>query len=181
MARRERNIIDLPSQRRRRAPVPVPKAPRRPFWSGRRRPWRKVMVIALLAALVLFGYGGMGILRTANSGSSACTIVTVVDGDTVRAFCPGRGFLKVRLTGFDTPEVYSPRCFSEWWAGTKASWALNWHLWFADETSLVITGKDRYGRALAALFVDGRNIASTMIGEGHARPYAGGKRTGWCW
>jgi endonuclease YncB( thermonuclease family) len=137
----------------------------------------------MLLALSLVFAGGreaLGYLGLKLSGSASCRVVRVVDGDTVRAACPGRGLVSARLLGFDTPEVYSPKCVGEWWAGTRASWALSRHLWFADDVKIVLSGTDRYGRHLATLFIDGRNIASTMISEGHARLYSGGRREGWC-
>ena len=139
-----------------------------------------VAALLVLSTIILFGREVLGYLGANLSGASECRVVRVVDGDTVRAYCPGRGFVSARLLGFDTPEVFSPKCIGEWWAGTKASWALSHHLWFADDVKIVISGRDRYDRQLATLFVDGRNISSRMIAEGHARPYAGGRRGGWC-
>ena len=138
-------------------------------------------MLLLIGLVVLGGREAVGYLGLTLVGSSGCKVVRVVDGDTVRVACSGRDLLSARLLGFDTPEVYSPKCPSEWWAGTKASWALSRHLWFANKTKIVLSGTDRYGRRLATLFIDGRNIASTMIAEGYARPYAGGRRKGWCW
>jgi len=163
----------------RAAPPPPPK-PRRPRGESLWRPWRKVGILLALGAFFLGGRETLGYLGIRISGGTACRVVRVIDGDTVRIYCPGRGFDLARLIGFDTPEVFSPRCFGEWWAGTKASWALSRHLWTADEVKIVLSGTDRYDRRLATLFVDGRNIAPTMIADGHARPYAGGRREGWC-
>lgn len=48
------------------------------------------------------------------------------------------------------------------------------------------TGRDRYGRTLAQVRVDGRDLAALLIGEGPtpvtegARPYSGGARHAWC-
>ena len=137
-------------------------------------------MLLLIAIAIVGGRDALGYLGVKVSGSAACTVTSVVDGDTVRVFCPGKGFLSARLLGFDTPEVYSPKCFSEWWAGTKASWALSKHLWLADGVKIVLSGTDRYNRRLATLFVDGTNISTTMIADGHARRYTGGQREGWC-
>jgi endonuclease YncB( thermonuclease family) len=134
------------------------------------------IAIAVAALPEVLGYLGVMLY-----GATGCSVTRVIDGDTVHAFCPGRGFIKVRLLGYDTPEVYSPKCPSEWWAGTKATWALRKRLWTAGEVSLVLSGSDRYGRRLGTLFVDGRNISRTMIDAGHARAYGGGRRKGWCW
>lgn len=140
-------------------------------------PWRKVAVLAVLAAGVV-GVQVSGVLSS--SGSGGCRVAWVTDGDTVRAWCPGRGLESVRLTGFDTPEVFSPKCPSEWAKGTIATGALAWHVLMAGEAALVLSGRDRYGRALGRLNLDGRNVADLMIAEGHARRYDGGRRQGWC-
>lgn len=39
---------------------------------------------------------------------------------------------------------------------------------------------DRYGRLLAALALDGQDVADTLIAARLARPYDGGTRQGWC-
>jgi endonuclease YncB( thermonuclease family) len=41
-------------------------------------------------------------------------------------------------------------------------------------------GADRYGRYLVRLDVDGVDIAETLLAEGFARRYAGGRRANWC-
>jgi endonuclease YncB( thermonuclease family) len=41
-------------------------------------------------------------------------------------------------------------------------------------------GQDRYGRTLAVVLADGRDVAEVLIGEGLAREYHGGRREGWC-
>ena len=145
------------------------------------RPWRQVALVALIGAAVVAGRDGVGYLRAKVSGASTCQVTRVVDGDTVRVYCPGRGLASARLTGFDTPEVFSPRCPGEWWAGLRASWALHLHVSSADEVKIVFHGTDRYDRRLAALFLDGVNVAGPMIAAGHARPYQGGRRESWCW
>lgn len=40
----------------------------------------------------------------------------------------------------------------------------------------------KYAKRVIALVTlkDGRNLADVLIAEGHARPYSGGKRLGWC-
>ena len=162
--------------------------PHRLRWRGRRRlrlpralrPWRKVAVLALIAAAVLGGRDGLGYLGAQVSGDTACRVTSVVDGDTVRVYCPGRGFDSARLTGYDTPEIYSPRCPGELWSGLVATWALRGRISSAEEVRIVFEGRDRYDRRLAALFLDGANASRLMIEAGHARPYDGGRREGWC-
>jgi endonuclease YncB( thermonuclease family) len=43
-----------------------------------------------------------------------------------------------------------------------------------------IEGRDKYGRDLIRLILDGADAADILISQGHARPYGGGAREGWC-
>lgn len=135
----------------------------------------------MLALALLVGVVGLAMGRFAHTATpDGCRILWVTDGDTVRAWCPDGGVTPVRLKGYDTPEVTSPGCVSEWIDGTIATGALLWHALRAGESSLTVDGRDRYDRALGRLVLDGRDIAGTMIAEGHARPYDGGPRGSWC-
>jgi endonuclease YncB( thermonuclease family) len=153
-----------------------------PARSALGRLWRRLGYGGQGAAVALGTLAGLAILSAGltGSGGSGCRILAVIDGDTVSAFCPGEGLVRARLEGFDTPESWDPRCLSEWWAGRRATLALRWKLLAAGEIETVLSGSDRYGRRLMTLFLDGENVARAMIAEGHARPYAGGPRAGWC-
>lgn len=134
------------------------------------------MILAVLAA---------GAIALLEAGAEAlpdgrCRVVWVTDGDTVRAICPGRPGGSVRLTGFDTPEVFSPGCVSEWVLGTRATGLLTWRILRAGEVRLTLSGRDRYGRHLGRLTLDGQDVAGIMIEAGLARPYSGGRRESWC-
>jgi endonuclease YncB( thermonuclease family) len=110
-----------------------------------------------------------------------CRVVGIVDGDTIGLHCPGKiGIVSGRILGFDTPEIFSPRCLSETVRGVVAKWDLRLALWHADTIGVGRRGHDRYGRELVLVSVDGQDIATRMIGAGVARPYGGGRRQGWC-
>jgi endonuclease YncB( thermonuclease family) len=108
-----------------------------------------------------------------------CRVVWVTDGDTVRAFCPGRPGGAVRLTGVDTPETFSPGCLGEWLKGMQATGWLIWGV-ATSEARLTLSGRDRYGRHLGRLTLDGRDAGDWLISRGLARAYDGGRRAGWC-
>lgn len=40
--------------------------------------------------------------------------------------------------------------------------------------------RGKYFRLLADVYIDGNSLAKGLIASGHARPYNGGKRLGWC-
>jgi endonuclease YncB( thermonuclease family) len=155
-----------------------------------RAPWRRLSgpraylscaIAAALAGLVLLPL--IADAAAALSGArtvAGCRVLRVIDGDTVTLWCPGEGTQRVRLTGYDAPEKTSPRCPSELALGVAATWALRALLLRGGELSVRRDGRDRYGRVLAALSVDGRPVADRMVASGHGRRYTGGPREGWC-
>lgn len=109
-----------------------------------------------------------------------CAVTLVVDGDTVKLFCPDQGFVTARLMGFDTPEIFSPSCLSELAQGLTATAWLNAALLRASHIAESPEGTDRYGRRLTRLSLDGEDVTRPLVARGLAHPYAGGKREGWC-
>jgi micrococcal nuclease len=162
--------------------VRLPERPRarRAAGDGIWRPWRKVGMIVILAAAVVGGREWAVAARGIISGDAQCSIGRVVDGDTLKVWCPRRGLFSARLRGLDTPEVFSPGCISEFVLGVRATWALRQRLWAAEDVQMVFGGVDRYDRRLMWLYLDGTNVASPMIADGLARAYAGGPRGSWC-
>ena len=154
--------------------------PRPPkLWRGRRGSTRWIV-----AALVLSAILGPSLVDAARGlfrpSAGDCRVANVVDGDTLRLWCAGRGTVQARLVGFDTPELASPDCVTEAVAAVRAKWALRRAIWGASEINLSFQGDDRYGRALVDVTLDGVPLADLMIGLGHARPYSGGRRDSWC-
>lgn len=94
--------------------------------------------------------------------------------------CPSTGEVKARLLGFDTPEIYSPRCQEELAAGREATAALRQVLRSGPITEARFQGHDRYGRELVRLEVGGRDVARQMIASGYVVPYSGGRHPDWC-
>ncbi len=106
--------------------------------------------------------------------------VVVVDGDTVDRW-PWRH----RLAGFDTPETKRPqaKCQAEIEAGRRAARRLEEMIASASRVELtrVTWRRDRWGRWISRLDLDGEDVAQRMIAEGHAVPYSGrGPRHDWC-
>lgn len=150
----------------------------------RRRRWRRglrgpaVVLGALLVGLPLIADATIAVSTRAEG--AACRVVRIVDGDTVDLWCAGQGLASARLTGFDTPELFSPACAAEARAALAAKWALRGMLWRAERLAIVIEGRDRYDRLLAEVSVDGEPLARRMVAAGYARAYDGGARQGWC-
>lgn len=103
--------------------------------------------------------------------------IRVVDGDTV-----DRWMWRWRLAGIDAPEIRRAQCAEERMAAIAARERLA-ALIAAGRVSLVPVQwrPDKFGRLVGRLTVDGVDVATVMIAEGHARPYDGrSRRAGWC-
>jgi micrococcal nuclease len=132
---------------------------------------RKRLVVAAIAVAA----GGAFWLESGDKPrtyeAGACR---AVDGDTLD--CAGR---RVRLANIDAPELHG-RCPAETQMAERAKLAAMIAL--ADAAARVVPdgGKDRYGRLVARVAVDGKDLGETLVAQGLARPYAGGARRGWC-
>ncbi|MFK7882352.1 thermonuclease family protein [Roseobacter sp.] len=115
-------------------------------------------------------------VQTTTAQTVSPSRLSVVDGDTVRL-----NGETIRLLGFDTPETYRAECESERQQGDAATARLRDLLRLASSAQLAYQPRpDKYGRSLATLTLDGRNVADILVGEGLARRYTGGARRPWC-
>ena len=99
----------------------------------------------------------------------------VVDGDTFRL-----GGQRIRVADIDAPETHPPRCAEEARLGDRATQRLR-QLLSGGAVSLqaIDRDEDQYGRKLRVVLVDGRSVGETLVEEGLARSYDGGRRP-WC-
>lgn len=91
-------------------------------------------------------------------------VVGVSDGDTLTALDESNTKHKVRLHGIDAPEIGQP-------FGTKSREALG-RLAMKKTATLHLKGRDRYGRDLARVEVDGRDVNLELVKDGLAWHYA---------
>ncbi|SKC08835.1 thermonuclease family protein [Sphingopyxis flava] len=99
----------------------------------------------------------------------------VVDGDTI--WLEGE---KIRIADIDTPETHDYRCPAERELGDRATVRLREILEAGTITLKPIDrDTDRYGRKLRIVLVDGKSVGKTLVDEGLARWYEGGRRP-WC-
>ena len=108
-----------------------------------------------------------------------CRVTGVTDGDTLRLTCAGVVH-KVRLLGYDTPEIFHPGCPAEKAAGERATERLRVFVASGPVTAVRFQGRDRYGRDLAQVEIGGRDVAAFMLASPLALPYAGKRHPDWC-
>lgn len=102
--------------------------------------------------------------------------IRVIDGDTIDV-----GGERYRLVGFDTPETYRSKCDSEKQRGDRATARLRALIASATEITLdVQQNRDKYGRGLGMLAINGEDVGDILVREGLARRYNGGQRQSWC-
>ena len=100
----------------------------------------------------------------------------VVDGDTI--WVAGQN---VRIADIDAPETHDFRCPEEKALGDRATRRLHQLVNGGAVSLRPIRDRDAdgYGRKLRLVLVDGKSVGDTLVGEGLARYYNGGKRP-WC-
>lgn len=104
--------------------------------------------------------------RTINAEWTA-RVVGITDGDTITVLTPTLEEVKIRLYGVDAPE--RKQAF-----GTKAREFLA-SLVFGQDVIIHPTGRDLYGRTVAKVFINGRDVGLTCIEYGYCwwyRDYA---------
>ena len=90
-------------------------------------------------------------------------VIKIADGDTLTLLTPSNQQVKIRLAGVDTPERKQP-------FGNKAKQALS-NLAFQKQALVEIAAKDRYGRTIGVVFVDGLNVNAELVKQGMAWVY----------
>ena len=98
-------------------------------------------------------------------------VVKIADGDTLTLLTPSNQQVKIRLAGIDTPERKQP-------FGKRAKQALA-KLAFQKQVLVEVEAKDRYGRTIGVVFVDGLNVNAELVKQGMAwvyRKYTDDKR-----
>lgn len=124
-------------------------------------------------------------MKTSQYQYPSCSVVRVVDGDTVDLLI-NLGFdlltkKRVRLFGIDAPETRT-RDFNEKKKGLETKDRLT-SLLLGDEVDLDRARVDleshdwdKYGRVLGTLWVGDLNVNRQLVVEGYAKEYDGGKR-----
>ena len=121
-------------------------------------------------AVALLGSAGWGWWSGGRVAAKIpATVVRAVDGDTI-VVAVGAHTETVRILGADTPEVVDPRkpvqCYGpEASAHTKARLPHGTHVTLETDTE----SRDKYGRLLAYVYVDGERYDDELLRLGFAR------------
>lgn len=112
------------------------------------------------------------------------SVTSIYDADTFRANIEGYPPIvgervPVRVLGVDAPELRG-KCESEKIKAREAKQYTVAALRSAKVIELRNIKRGKYFRILADVYIDGVSLAESLIIGGHARPYDGGKRKGWC-
>ncbi|KYC44667.1 MAG: hypothetical protein APG10_01544 [Candidatus Methanofastidiosum methylothiophilum] len=109
-------------------------------------------------------------------------VTKVIDGDTLEIQIDGRNE-RVRLVGIDTPEPYSKNNEKKWYGlpdNHLRKWGVNAYNYtnkrlYKKEVNISydsIQGvKDEFGRTLAYIYIDNKNINLELVENGYARVY----------
>jgi endonuclease YncB( thermonuclease family) len=144
-----------------------------------------LFLFALGAGLVAFPSPPAALGEPSNAAKSSrahergeAAHLRVIDGDTLEDMATN---ITYRVVNIDTPETGPrARCRAERKLGNRATRQARALISSAGSVELRPTGRvDRYGRTVAFVLIDGRDLGETLIGEGLARRWRGrGER--WC-
>ncbi|EIM30107.1 thermonuclease family protein [Microvirga lotononidis] len=94
----------------------------------------------------------------------------VIDGDTVWIIAPERSVSeKIRLQNVDAPELRRPRSRKELTRAVAATEFLRETIDRARFATIRRKSKDRYGRTLARIAIDGSDLGRLLVRAGHAK------------
>jgi len=101
----------------------------------------------------------------------------VLDGDTIDDLDTG---VRYRLANIDAPETDGAQCGVELWFGLKAKAEAQKLIARAERVEVRRTWRtDRFGRRVAFVLIDGRDLGALLIARGLAHPWRG-RREKWC-
>lgn len=122
------------------------------------------LIIAIVAVSYLMHDKKAPVATVAKGMELSCTVKSVYDGDTLTASCPS-GEVKVRVFGIDAPEMGQ-----EPW-GDRSREAMRGLLPRRDAIRLQVVDQDRYGRTVAKVLVNDRDVGLEMVHQGRAVVY----------
>ena len=134
--------------------------------------WAVVLVGLVLAVAFLFRdkLGGVIVVPAAPPNTQTVTCERVIDGDSLVIRQDGQA-VEVRLEGIDCPEFGQP--FRD------EAKAMTAQLCQGQPLELEVIARDKYGRPLVRLYVDGREVNELLVRSGLAWQYGRDGRLTW--
>ena len=127
---------------------------------------RAVVVVTVLAAASVLGWWSGLARRTADPEAR---VVRAVDGDTlVVAFADGHTDT-IRVLGVDTPETHDPRKPVQCFGPEAAAYTARRLTGRVVRLESDVETRDRYGRRLAYVYLDGELFEDELLLRGYAR------------
>src|SRR5262249_49726155 len=135
---------------------------------------KKLLLTGIAALLLTTGATHAGISKgtLVLAALALGQVPTVTDGDTVKL-----AGVRIRLTHYDSPELFSPKCPAEYTRAAAAKRELE-RLISQVKLELVPCATSNYGRLCAEGTIDGKPLAAHMIARGLASAYI--CHPGWC-
>ncbi len=145
----------------------------------------KLFVLTVITSFILHGCSScVEAGQTSYGNINKVEYVRNYDGDTITVNIPGLHPLigkeiSVRVFGIDTPEIRGG-CIDSKKKGFEAKYFVAEACKNSKRIKLVNLKRDKYFRILATVYIDGENLAATLITKELAKPYYGGTKEGWC-
>jgi endonuclease YncB( thermonuclease family) len=106
--------------------------------------------------------------------------IRVIDGDTIEV-CNESGPERIRIANLDAPESYRPACAKEKLAGIEAKQeATRFFIRPSVDLDIKRHSKDRYGRSVADVSVNGEDFRQHMIEYGYGVQWRFNEKHNWC-
>lgn len=112
-------------------------------------------------------------------------VIKIIDADTLRVSAPWSPLpdktIDIRLHGIDTPEHgWRAQCDSERNKAHQATYFVEQAIRDANIIETQPLGWEKYGRILANVWLDNKNLSQMLLDAGLAKPYHGEKKSSWC-
>ena len=138
----------------------------------------------MLLKFILLILVSFSVNATEYGNATVSEVRTIFDGDSFRADINGwpdiiGKSVPIRVLGVDAPEMRG-KCEAEKILARQAKQHTVALLRSGKVIELKNTQRGKYFRILANVIIDGESLADSLVSNGLARRYDGGKRDGWC-
>ena len=148
---------------------------------------KKILLIIAIGILLPYSKSDASVTLSPDDCTKySASVEKVTDGDTLvvdinLGFGVTLNGAKIRMYGINTPESRTRNALEKI-AGLAAKERLIEILESSQSIEVCVNEKKprgKFGRVIAILFADGRNVNQALVDEGHAKPYFGGRREPW--